>query len=43
MNIKNLFLFVMMAGVCSVAHAAANAPANAADIRTALVRTVPGS
>ncbi len=35
MNIKNLFLFVMMAGVCSIAHAA--------DIRTALVRTVPGT
>ena len=43
MNAKNLFLFVMMAGVCSIAHAAANAPANAADIKTIFINTLPGS
>ncbi len=35
MNIKNLFLLIIMAGMGSIA--------NAADIRTVLINTVPGS
>ena len=35
MNTKNLFLLIMLAGVCSVTHAA--------DIRTTFVNTLPGT